>query len=277
MAAIYPATGVISGLAPDNEAGNVGFKVIANGTAPNAVQTFTLTIAHPKIVLTPPGGLRGNLTNPFSVQLHATGGVPPMRWSLDSGTLPAGLALGPDGVISGTPTAIGTSLVRVRATDSALPHAFSATESVNVVISARKLTITTRSLPAATLGVPYSQPITTIMGIPPLRWWIPERNPAAGRVEARLAHRTDQRHANAGRGGHVHGPGHDSTTPTPMATGIQLHAQRPRATGQLSMGDQRRQQRGQRVRARRQRQRHPAVVDRRLGDRAERHQRRRSR
>jgi hypothetical protein len=40
----------------------------------------------------------------YSVQLTSIGGVSPISWTLTSGTLPAGLSLGSDGLISGTPT-----------------------------------------------------------------------------------------------------------------------------------------------------------------------------
>lgn len=42
---------------------------------------------------------------PYSAQLTAQGGTPPIVWSVISGSLPAGLTLdGPSGIISGTPT-----------------------------------------------------------------------------------------------------------------------------------------------------------------------------
>jgi hypothetical protein len=56
---------------------------------------------------------------PYSVTLSASGGVLPYTWSVSSGALPAGLSLSPAGVISGTPTAQGTSSFTVAVTDSA--------------------------------------------------------------------------------------------------------------------------------------------------------------
>src|SRR5215468_1199694 len=52
----------------------------------------------------------------YSATLTATGGTPPYTWSIASGTLPAGLTLTTGGVISGTPTATGTSSFTVKVT-----------------------------------------------------------------------------------------------------------------------------------------------------------------
>ncbi len=52
----------------------------------------------------------GTVGIPYSATLMATGGSPPYTWSLAIGALPAGLTLAANtGVISGTPTAVGTS------------------------------------------------------------------------------------------------------------------------------------------------------------------------
>jgi len=40
---------------------------------------------------------------PYAYTLAAVGGTKPYTWTLTSGTLPAGLSLSSDGVISGTP------------------------------------------------------------------------------------------------------------------------------------------------------------------------------
>jgi hypothetical protein len=63
-----------------------------------------------------PGGYVGV---PYSATLGATGGVPPYTWSISPGTLPAGLTLAEStGVISGTPTASGSSSFTADVTDS---------------------------------------------------------------------------------------------------------------------------------------------------------------
>lgn len=62
-----------------------------------------------------PGGTVGTA---YGQTLTATGGDGALAWSLAAGTLPAGLALSSAGVISGTPTAAGTSNFSVRVADA---------------------------------------------------------------------------------------------------------------------------------------------------------------
>ncbi len=50
--------------------------------------------------------------------LAVTGGSAPYSWSVTSGLLPAGVALGPDGTLTGTPTSQVTTSFRARATDA---------------------------------------------------------------------------------------------------------------------------------------------------------------
>ncbi len=57
---------------------------------------------------------------PYSATLHATGGTPPFKWRVVTGTLPAGLTLDkPSGTISGTPSSTATtSTFQVKVKDS---------------------------------------------------------------------------------------------------------------------------------------------------------------
>lgn len=60
----------------------------------------------------------GAVGNAYSQTLSAAGSTP-ITWGIISGTLPAGLALGTGGIISGTPSSSGTSTFTVQATNSA--------------------------------------------------------------------------------------------------------------------------------------------------------------
>ena len=59
---------------------------------------------------------------PYRYQLEAKGGIAPLQWTVINGSLPPGLLLGPDGVVSGTPKATGEFSFTVTATDSAKPQ-----------------------------------------------------------------------------------------------------------------------------------------------------------
>ena len=77
------------------------------------VGTGTLTILN----ATPlPSGQVGRF---YSQQLSAIGGLLPYTWFLASGALPAGLTLSASGLISGTPTTLGTSNFTIGVADNA--------------------------------------------------------------------------------------------------------------------------------------------------------------
>lgn len=67
----------------------------------------------------------------YSQALAATG-TTPITWTLESGSLPAGLSLSSSGIISGTPTTAGTFTFTVKATNSA----GSDTKELSIVIQA---------------------------------------------------------------------------------------------------------------------------------------------
>jgi hypothetical protein len=52
------------------------------------------------------------------VVLAATGGVLPYKWSISDGSIPAGLTLGSDGTVSGTPASAGTFAFTVQVADA---------------------------------------------------------------------------------------------------------------------------------------------------------------
>ena len=60
----------------------------------------------------------GKGDQPYSQALAASGGTPPYKWTLVSGTLPAGLNLDPSGQISGKPTAKGSAKFTLQVSDA---------------------------------------------------------------------------------------------------------------------------------------------------------------
>jgi endonuclease/exonuclease/phosphatase family metal-dependent hydrolase len=55
----------------------------------------------------------------YSVRLQVAAAVAPVEWTLVSGTLPAGMTLASDGLLSGTPSSVGTVGFAVQARDAA--------------------------------------------------------------------------------------------------------------------------------------------------------------
>jgi len=75
---------------------------------------------------------------PYSTTLAAWGGTPPLTWTLEDGTLPAGLSFDTEGTLSGTPTESGSFLLGIRVTDSGV-SAF--TGAPGTFASALRLTV----------------------------------------------------------------------------------------------------------------------------------------
>ncbi len=131
-----------------------------------------------------PGGtfaLPGGTVNVvYSTALNATGGTGAISWTLDSGALPAGLTLNPNGTVTGTPTAAGTASFVARATDTLNA---SVTVPLSIVIApgtAAPLVIVTTSLPGGSPGVPYDATLVATGGSGPITWSVTLGNLPAG-------------------------------------------------------------------------------------------------
>jgi uncharacterized repeat protein (TIGR01451 family) len=135
------AVGICTILA--NQAGNSNFTA-----APAATQSFTVVL--PPLVITTTSPLpQATIGTPYSVTLAATGGTGgPYTWTLASGTLPAGLTLSPGGVISGTPTAAGTTTFSVSVGD---PTTGAFTLTVAPVVTAAAVTTSQLAFTGANL------------------------------------------------------------------------------------------------------------------------------
>ncbi len=131
----------------------------------------TITYLPPPVSVTVaslPGATTGVI---YSANLTATGGVSPYSWSVSAGVFPAGLSLSSSGVISGTPTTVGTYGFIVKVTDSKAATA-TKTFSIAVVAPVAKLAVVTSVLPAATRKVAYTQTLSATGGTIPYVWSI---------------------------------------------------------------------------------------------------------
>jgi YD repeat-containing protein len=112
-----------------------------------------------------PPGIAGTL---YSQTLAATGGDAPYgTWSIANGSLPAGLTLdATNGVISGTPTSVGSSPFTVQVPDSL---GYLASRDLTITVGPA-VSITTTTLPVGVSGNPYSQTLAATGGMAPYTW-----------------------------------------------------------------------------------------------------------
>lgn len=128
--------------------------------------TLSITIGG-TIVITPATLPNAAVNTAYSQTLTATGGQSPYGWAVTSGSLPVGLTLGAtSGVISGTPTLPGSATFTVTVTDYTR---VTAQASYTLIVSS-PVSITTMSLPDATVGTAYSQTVAATGGTTPYTW-----------------------------------------------------------------------------------------------------------
>ncbi|MGJ5815105.1 beta strand repeat-containing protein [Paludibaculum fermentans] len=136
-------------------AGTYSFDVLLNDNANGFTsRTFSLTVAPGASITTTslPGGF---LSTPYQATLASSGFGSAPIWSIVQGTLPGGLALNPTtGAITGTPTAEGTYSFQVSAASG---NQIAGPKALSIVVGIPGLDFTPDTLPAGTIGVPYSQ------------------------------------------------------------------------------------------------------------------------
>lgn len=125
----------------------------------------------------------GNLGSPYTATVTATGGSAPFMWSIESGSLTAGLSLGSSTTrsvtIAGTPTAQVDSNFTIMVTDS---KGSISRQALTIAIGAPlPLAVTTTKLPG---GVPNQVYAATTLqasgGVPPFTWTITSGSLPAG-------------------------------------------------------------------------------------------------
>jgi len=139
--------------------GNIATKALSMTIKPTAPLAITIA-ALP----------RGSVGTTYSQNLGGSGGQTPYNWTIQSGSLPEGLALNQTaGAISGTPERAGSYSFVVKLTDS-INESVTASFSIAVNPASQQLALETASLPDAVLGQSYSQTLRATGGNAPYRW-----------------------------------------------------------------------------------------------------------
>ena len=113
------------------------FQVTDSSTPALTAQSGSLaiTISPQSLVVTTSSLPSGQVGTAYSVNLVATGGTAPYKWSLIGGTLPQNLSLSSSGSITGTPTTSGTTTgLTFQVTDSSTPALTSQSGSLSITI-----------------------------------------------------------------------------------------------------------------------------------------------
>ena len=163
---LNPTSGALSGT-PTSSASFTFTVQVTDSSSNIASKPFTVVIASGVTIITAPALPNGSVGTAYSQTLAASGGTPPYSWAITSGSPPAGLALSPAGVISGTPTAAATSTFAVQVTDST---GAKGSKTFTLTIGSAPTISTGSPLPEGEVGVPYSQALAAVSGAPPYTW-----------------------------------------------------------------------------------------------------------
>jgi large repetitive protein len=158
------ADGAITGTPTSAGVGNVTFKV-TDAVGAEATKALSITIAA-SVTITTTSLPDGQVGLSYSQGLQVTGGRNPYSWSLDAGSLPAGLSLASNGNITGTPTTVGSSTFTVRVTDR---NDDSTTRTFTVAIVPAP-EITTSTLVQGAVNISYVQNLAVTGGVAPYTW-----------------------------------------------------------------------------------------------------------
>ena len=147
------------------------FTVVGSGGSP-APAPVPAPAPLPALQITTAGLAKATEGTPYSATLNASGGGS-LAWTLSGGSLPAGLTLGSNGVLSGTPSSNGSYAFTVRVEAGGR----SATKQFELVV-VQKLTASAPAAQTWEVGRPLQISIDAKGGIPGYRWALSGTLPA---------------------------------------------------------------------------------------------------
>jgi uncharacterized protein (TIGR03437 family) len=136
----------------------------ANGAGSSASASFSLTVTSNVLNISTTALPGGNVGAFYSQALAVSGGTQPYSISLSNGSLPSGLTLSSAGVISGTPTTVGTSNFTVQVVDG-LGANFQ--RALSISVAAAQFSFNQTPLPTGQVGTAYSATVSAVGGTLP--------------------------------------------------------------------------------------------------------------
>lgn len=161
--------------------GTYPFTVKVEDSKRSATKAYSYVVAS-QLQTTSPLAAAGEAGRPFTATPTASGGIPPLRWSVTSGSLPTGVSLNQaTGAMTGVPTAAGSFPVTLTVRDV---EGASGTVVATLAI-AQRLALSARPLPSARVGTAYRARLATSGGVQPFRWRLTGVLPRGLRFDAR--------------------------------------------------------------------------------------------
>ncbi|MDC0160422.1 putative Ig domain-containing protein [Gemmatimonadales bacterium] len=154
--------GAISGTPTSVGTSSFLVTVTSGGISASGIYSIAVNDALVISEIPPPNGVKGV---GYETVLGASGGDGSYSWVLLSGSLPTGLSLSAQGLISGTPTAAGTDTASVQVMSAGQTTA----RSISITV-AEGLTIATNGLPDGSVGVAYNQSLSAQAGDGTYTW-----------------------------------------------------------------------------------------------------------
>jgi hypothetical protein len=152
------AAGLLSGTPTQTGSFPITVKVTDGNGCTGTGATYTITIGCQTISVTNPATATGTIQVAFSQNFTQSGAIGGAAFSLNSGSLPAGVTLASNGLLSGTPTVTGSFPITVKVTDGNGCTGVSATYTL--VISCQTITVTNPATTTGTVSAPFTQTFT---------------------------------------------------------------------------------------------------------------------
>ena len=139
-----------------------------HGAQWTALNTANVQPYHPGYPDDPTATLpNGTVGLAYTATLPSSGGLPPLAWSIYSGSLPSGLVLQKTGAITGTPTTPGTYSFEVTVVHSSPVQRLSEPAFTITINPSGPLALRTTSLVNGTVDVAYNAQLVATGGTPP--------------------------------------------------------------------------------------------------------------
>jgi hypothetical protein len=163
-----PITGILAGVPTESGEHRFTVEVSSHGLEVSKAWTVLVSGRGEALTIVTLSLQNAAISLPYAQNLIAAGGEPPYTWTVLSGSLPPGLDLRSDGVISGEPNVLGEFELEVEVIDR-LGESDSALIQI-VVTNPVNVLILDQGLPEFPIGVAIDVELQVTGGVPPHQW-----------------------------------------------------------------------------------------------------------